>query len=76
MQIKVDLENVFDSYYGDSIASIIKAELESAIRTEVKKTISKTVKEHLEKSKKQLEDAIKDLTPEKLDKLLKNISKL
>lgn len=71
MEIKVNLDNIWTDYdYGDTVASLIKSEIEIAVRTEIRTTIRKTIKEQIDGVRKQIEAEIKKTTPAKLARLM------
>lgn len=70
MDLKISLDNVYDGY-GDTVAGIIRDEINTAIRTEIRVTIKKIIKEHLVSVQKAIEAEIKRTTPARLEKLLR-----
>lgn len=74
MEIKVSLEDIYTDY-GDTLASVIRSEIDGAIRTEVRLTIKKIIKEHLVSVQKAIEAEIKRTTPARLEKLLAALEK-
>lgn len=76
MELKVSLDNIWtDGDYGETIANIIKFEIESAFRTEVKAIIKGLLKEHVAKIHKIIENEMRKTSAERLEKMLRELER-
>lgn len=75
MKLEISLDDKWVNEYEDTVAQLIKYEIDDCIRKEVRKVIQGLVKESVDKFRDQLARKMKELTPKKLDEYLVRISK-
>lgn len=77
MEIKINLENIWNNYddYSESVAAIIRSELDTAIRNEVRALIRKKVKDDMVRLNKTVSEYLKNNSAEKLKKALAVLEK-
>jgi len=75
MKLEINLDDKWVNDYEETIAEMIKFEIDDCVRKEVRKVIQGLVKESVDKFRDQLARKMRELTPAKLDQYLIKISK-
>lgn len=75
MKLEVNLDDKWINDYDESIAQVIKQEIDQAVRNEVRKVVGAAVKKQMAGMTTMLEKAIKQATPAKIAKVLEALEK-